>query len=173
MRNQDMIANAVEASRLSLLRYVAGFDDTTHTRPAVNLPNHCAWNLGHCALTMHRAAEKMDGLPLPASDFIEKASRGDAARFGTESVAFGSTPIADPAAYPSLERCIAIFDAACGRLGTAVRGVSDERLHEEVPWGNMKLPLYLLAMRLVGHNGIHAGQIADLRRAFAMKSIFA
>lgn len=63
----------------------------------------------------------MDGLPLPAADFIEKSARGDATRFGTESVAFGSTPIADAAAYPSLERCTAVFDAACGRLCAAVR----------------------------------------------------
>lgn len=31
----------------------------------------------------------------------------------------------------------------------------------------------LPALRMMGHNGMHTGQIADLRRALGFKSIFA
>jgi len=172
MRLQDAIADFIEATRQNTFRYLAGFDDTNHTKQAPNLPNHAAWNLGHCALTMHRVAERLDGKPMPESDFIPAATRGDANRFGTESVAFGSKPAADPTGYPSFARCQQVFSSACERLAAAVRAASDAKLQEMTPWGPGQSPLYLLTMRMAAHNGMHTGQIADLRRALGFKSIF-
>jgi hypothetical protein len=173
MRTQDVIADFVISTKPAMARYLAGFDDTNHTRQAPNLPNHVAWNLGHCALTMHRVCEKFDGAGPPESDFVVGAMTGDARRFGTESVCFGSVPIGDASAYPTLARCVAIFDAAADRLAACVRVASDEKLREEIPWGPARLPLFLAAMRMGTHNGMHIGQIADLRRALGFKSIFA
>jgi hypothetical protein len=172
MRQQDLIADFLENNKGFVARYCAGFDDTNRTTQAPSLPNHAAWNLGHIALTMHRVRAMVDSQPLPTEDFIEGADRGDATRFGTGAVAFGSAPTADPAAYPSWARCRAIFDASIDRLAAAVRSASDAKLAEVVEWGPLKMPLGILAMRMAVHNGMHTGQLADLRRALGFKSVF-
>jgi hypothetical protein len=139
------------------------------------LPNHVAWNLGHIALTMHRVADKIDGQGLPASDFaVGPGAAGDSQRFSSESVAFGSMPTGDSMAYPSYARCIAIFEGACDRLAAAASGATDAQLAAETPWGGpgMTTPVHLLVARMAFHNGMHCGQIADLRRALGMGSIF-
>lgn len=173
MRIQDVIAEAVDASRTQMFRYLAGFDESNRTRQAPSLPNHAAWVLGHCALTMHRVAEKLDAGPLPSGDFIASATQGDASRFATESVSFGSTPTDQPSHFPSLERSKAIYVAAIERLMAAVRAASDAKLQEVIPWGPVQLPLYQAAIRMAMHNGMHIGQLANLRRALGFKSIFA
>jgi DinB superfamily len=173
MRVQDAVAELIDASRTNVFRYLAGFDESNRTKQAVNLPNHAAWNLGHCALTMHRVAEKLDGRGIPEADFLAGADRGDASCFGTESVSFGSVPKDESSAYPSLERGRAIFSSAADRLIAAVRAASEPKLSEVTPWGSMSMPLYLLAMRMATHNGMHTGQLADLRRALGFKSVFA
>jgi len=167
------IADSVLMSRDLLKRYLAGFDDTNHTRQCADLPNHAAWTLGHLAHTMHRVAESIDGSPLPESDFFTGGGRGDAVRFDTEAVCFGSKPVPDAAAYPSLARCVAIFDRAIDRLAAAVRAADHAALDRMMPWGSMQIPAWAATMRMVFHNGAHTGQLADLRRAMRMKSIFA
>jgi hypothetical protein len=169
---QDALAEAVLNSRALLARYLVGFDDTTHTRQAPGLPNHVAWSLGHLALTMHRVAEMIDGKPLPAGD-IGEAGAGSPERFDREMVAFGSKPVPDPSGYPALARCVEIYNGACERMGAAVRSASDAKLAETVKWGAGTATLGSLAGRMVFHNGMHTGQIADLRRALGFTSIFA
>lgn len=159
-------------SQTLLARYLVGFSDANHTAQAPNLPNHVAWSLGHLAITMHRIAEKIDGRPLPASDFVEGSKAGDGKRFGTEAVSFGSTPVADLGCYPGFARCVEVFGAACARVAAAARGCEDGRLDTMSPWGGGQASLYALAQRMVFHNGVHCGQIADLRRALGMGSIF-
>lgn len=166
-----LLSDAIVGCKTGLARYLAGFSDENRTRQAPGLPNHVAWSLGHLALTMNRAAEKIDGRPLPASDFIA-GSGGSAGSFGTETVAFGSRPVDDPALYPPLARCTAIYEAACDRLAAAVAGAPDAKLAEATPWGNAQTTVGLLAARMIFHNGTHTGQIADLRRALGFKSIF-
>lgn len=173
MTRRDALADSVLQSRGLLLRYLAGFDDTNHTRTAPGLPNHVAWILGHCAMTMHRAAEKLDGRAALEDGFVLGSMHGDDRRFGAESVAFGSDPGAI-GPVPPLTRCIEIFSDACGRLAAALRAASEERLDELTPFfGGMTLPRWSVAPRIVFHNGNHCGQIADLRRALGMPSIFA
>ncbi|MFO0830877.1 MAG: DinB family protein [Phycisphaerales bacterium] len=173
MRTQDAIAEFILMSKPGTARYLAGFDDTSHTRQGPHLPNHVAWNLGHCALTMHRVCEKADGVGPPDADFISGGTRGDGGRFATESVAFGSSPTADPGAYPPLARCVEIYHSAIDRTAAAARALPDARLEEVVVWGPIQTPLFLLFLRMGFHNGMHVGQIADLRRAFGFRSIFA
>ena len=172
MNRGEILARGVNDSKALLARYLNGFTDANHTRQAPGLPNHAAWCLGHCALTMHRASEKLDGRTLPESHFILNQSRGDADRFGTESICFASTPVDDPAAYPGLSRCVTIFDAACDRLASAARTAPEARLDEQVKWGAGEATLESLVLRMVFHNGTHCGQITDLRRALGLGSIF-
>lgn len=174
-RQQDLLADAVLASATLLSRYLAGFGDQNRTAQAPGLPNHAAWCLGHLAMTMHRACERFgaEGV-LPATDFIQGSARGDADRFGTESVGFGSVPADDPACYPTWARCVAIFDAATRRLASTVRSASDDALMRPSQFfGGASLPAWQAMPRIVFHNGTHCGQIADLRRALGLASIFA
>lgn len=178
MTPQQLLAEGVLSTKALAGRYLAGFDDRSHTRQAPGLPNHLAWNLGHLALTMHRAAERISGASgLPESDFIAGGAPtggGDARRFAVESVSFGSTPTADPAQYPACARCFQIFENACDRLAAVVRALPDHELEVPAPWGQgQQMPKHQMAARMIFHNGCHVGQIADLRRAFGFKSIFA
>lgn len=170
---QALLAEMVRQSRDLLHRYLRGFDDSNHTRQAPELPNHLAWTLGHLAINLHRTAERFDGLPLPATDFLTGDGRaGDANRFDTESVSFGSKPIDDSRMYPTWPRCVAIFDAAVERLVRAIENADDAKLDSKTKWSNSEVPLYTMAGRMVFHNGTHTGQIADLRRALGLGSIF-
>lgn len=173
MTRHDALSESVLQSRGLLMRYLAGFDDSNHTATAPSLPNHVAWILGHCALTMHRGAEKIDGMARLEGGFVEGRASGDAERFGTESVAFGSNPAAAGVAFPRMTRCTEIFGGAVERLAAALREASEESLDEVVPFfGGTSMPRWNVAPRIVFHNGTHCGQIADLRRALGMRPIF-
>ncbi len=170
----DALAESVLASITLFDRYLSGFDDSSRIRTAPGLPNHPAWCLGHCAMTMHRAAERLGAEPvLPAGDFLVDAARGDAHRFGTESISFGSTPVDDPGAFPGLARCREIFHAAGDRLATTARAADHDTLARPTKFfGGMELPAWHAVPRAVFHNGMHCGQIADLRRALGLGSVF-
>jgi hypothetical protein len=171
MSRQAIFAEQILMSRDLLKRYLAGFDDATHTAQGPSMPNHAAWNLGHLALTLHRVAERIDGLSVPDSAFATEG-KGDAEHFGIETIAFGSTPTPEPDRYPSWGRCVQIFDEAAERLANAVRTASDATLEKPTAWGGRDVPLWTLLPRMVFHNGMHCGQIADIRRALGFTSIF-
>jgi len=44
---------------------------------------------------------------------------------------------------------------------------------KSVRWGQAETVVWALCVRMVFHCGFHTGQIADMRRSLAMKSIFA
>lgn len=188
MTRRDTIAEAILASRTLFHRYLVGFDDTNHTRQAPHLPNHVAWCLGHCALTLHRGVERINRLPPPEADFFtppaDLAQRtaprplrpgiiSTLNRFDTETVAFQSVPTDNPSLYPRFARCVEIFDASCERYAAACRELPEDRLDTMIQWGQIQIPIWASGLRLAFHNGTHCGQIADLRRALGMKSIFA
>lgn len=170
MTRQKILAESVRDSAILLKRYLIDFNDTNHTAQAPGLPNHVAWTLGHLALTLNRTAEKLDRQALPESDF--RKGDGGSGFFDTESVGFGSRPVNDPSRYPSFARSVAIFDAAIDRCARACDGATDDQLDAMTKWGPMEIPVWKLLPRMVFHNGTHNGQIADLRRALGMGSIF-
>lgn len=177
IESRALLAEAVLNSQMLLKRYLVGFDEGNRTTQPANLPNHAAWTLGHLAHTMGRVNEKLGGPSLPQDEFAaeeEKVPAGtNCTRFAADDVAFGSNPSGDPARYPSLARSVEIFDAACMRLAKTVNDASESVLMGSIPWGNMQITGYQAIFRMVFHNGTHTGQLADLRRAMGMKSIFA
>jgi hypothetical protein len=174
MTRQQILSDCLRESRALLARYLRGFDDSNHATQVPHLPNHVAWTLGHVALTMHRMAERLDHRTLPESDFVKGDGRaGTADRFDTESVCFGSKPVAEPKLYPKFSRCVAIFEAAIERLAVAAHGADDATLDAPTKWAQTEVPTWTLLPRMVFHNGTHTGQLADLRRALGMGSIFA
>ncbi len=172
MSRQITLAQVVRLSRMLALRFVVGFDDSNCTRQAPGLPNHFSWNLGHLALTMHRVAGMVDGRIMPEADFVKGDGRGgDARRFDSESVALGSTPADDRTRYPGAERARAIFEAAIERLAATVERATDADLDRQFPWGGGQSVWADLVARMAFHNGVHTGQIMDLRRALGMKGV--
>lgn len=173
----EQIARALEDQPALLARFLPGFDDASRVAQAPHLPNHVIRTLGHLALYLHRAAERVQGLdpgPLPETDFISRDGRaGDPRRFDTESVCFGSTPVPEPSIYPTLARGEHILAAAAARIAAAVRDTGDELFRREVVWGAARVPTTAagLAMRMIHHVGQHSGQIADLRRALGMPRV--
>lgn len=172
----ELLAESITSCKVLLGRYLVGFNDVSHVRQTPDLPNHTAWCLGHCAITMHRVAEKLDGQGLPKTDFITADGTGgsrDKGYFDTEAVSFGSKPEERHDRFPKLDRCVEIYNKACDRLAAAVLAAGDAKLDEMVAWGQGQTPMRQLIVRMVFHNGFHTGQIADTRRALSFKSIFA
>jgi len=177
MDRRETLAKAVLATRPLMIRYLAGFDEDNRTAQAPSLPNHPAWILGHCALTMHRLGGHLDGKPIPETDFVTGEGRGGGEAGGspetydTERICFDSEPVADPSLYPTLSRSVEIFSRACERLAEAIRSVPDERMDEEMTWGGAPFPISALVIRVCFHNGTHAGQLTDLRRALRLDRV--
>lgn len=171
MPDPATLAQAVRDAVPFFTRFLVGFDGSNHTAQAPGLANHAAWTLGHLALYLHRGAEAFDRRALPASDFIEDAHDGDVERFATESVAFGSVPVAEPGRYPAWPRCEALFHSAADRFVHSILETSPDQLAADVPWGAAKVSAAALVTRQVFHIGTHTGQLIDLRRALKMHHI--
>ncbi len=172
--SKELLAQAVLNSGVLLKRYLTGFNNSNRCFVTIDLPNHPAWTLGHLALTMIRAGEKLGG-PAPSPDHFVTADGkgGDDQRFDTESVAFGSTPSLDPTHFPNFDRCVEIFDHTSDSLVQTIRKADDEALARDVRWGSTTIPGWSVALRMAFHNGTHSGQLADLRRSLRFESIFA
>ncbi len=170
MPDAQQLAALVRYSGPMLTRFLDGFTDETRTTQAPGLPNHVAWTLGHTAYTMHRLADQFGDEGLPPEDFVDGPA--DATRFDRQSLRLGSTPTPDSAAYPTLDRCAAIFERAHERLASAVEGADQADFEREVDWGGVMRPLGELVMRVSLHNATHAGQLCDLRRALGMPRVF-
>ncbi len=169
-------ARMIEESAPLLLRFLAGFDEGNRAVQTPSLPNHPIWTLGHCAFTMVRFAE-LAGSPPPASSDFElghwDASRvqGTTDCFFIEDIAKDSTPSPDSNRYPSLARGVEVFEFAARTLATTLASATPAKLSELVPWGGSQQPISSLAIRVAVHNGIHAGQLTDLRRALGFPRI--
>lgn len=185
MNRQDLLAESILSTKVLLGRYLAGFTDVTHVRTVPGLPNHVAWSLGHLSITMYRAGALMkaaaqpgapaDPAPFPAGTFVTgDGTRGsrDKGCFDTEAVSFGSSPEERHDRYPTLTRCTEIYNGACDDLAKIVRALPDAAFDTPVRWGQAETPVWALCTRMVFHNGFHTGQIADLRRALGLKSVF-
>ena len=163
------LGQAMRSSGPLLTRFLAGFDEKDRTRQAPGLPNHAVWTMGHLALTLSRFAEKLGAGSPPDGAFLKGDGRqSDARRFDTESVSFGSRPTDEPAIYPSLARGREIFEEALERAARAISALSDAELAKLHAWGKGEMSAEDLATRILFHNGIHAGQLTDLRRALGM-----
>lgn len=167
------MAHAVRLSEGLFLRFLDGFDDTNRASAAPGLPNHLSWTLGHCALTMQRAADVVSGFrepqALPTADWVHgDGTAGDPSRYDTESVCVGSEPVADTKRYPRLDRAVAIFRSSIDKMASASAEATPAMLSREIAWGKGEMLAGDLVGRIVFHNGMHAGQLVDLRRGLGL-----
>jgi hypothetical protein len=158
MSLSNALADAILATEQLVTRYLEGFNDRNAVTQLPNLPNHAAWCVGHLALSMHRAAEKISGKTFELN-------------YAPEPFAFGSKPTASARDYPPLQELTSRFHTSIGLLADAVRSAGDEGLKRTVPWGATTISARDLALRMVFHNGTHAGQIVDLRRGLGMPRV--
>tara|TARA_E500000318_G_scaffold74454_1_gene69086 strand:- start:112 stop:648 length:537 start_codon:yes stop_codon:yes gene_type:complete len=176
MSDPATLADAIRATGPLIERFLEGFDDENRVKQMPSLPNHAAWTLGHLALVMNRAADYVSGFTepqrLPTSDWIHgDGTAGDPSRYDTEAVAFGSTPVADPAKYPRMVRAREIFMTAVKRFADETAAASPKALEREVKWGSATIVVDALVHRVIFHNGTHAGQLIDLRRALKLPQV--
>lgn len=177
MTDPETLAQVIESTGPLMMRYLDGFTEESRARAAPGLPNHVIWTLGHLSLYLRRAGDRVAGReigPLPSADFVSGDGRaGDAARFDSESVCFGSEPTDEAGLYPTLARGIEVFEAANGAMAATIRGVSAARLSEMTSWGakRREITVAQLVHHMAFHNATHTGQIVDLRRALGMGRI--
>jgi hypothetical protein len=155
MNSCGEIADAIDSTRELLTRFLEGFDDANAAAQPGGLPNHAVWTFGHLALTMHRAAERIAGTDFPLA-------------WDPEPFAFGSSPTGAAGDYPPLAEMLDRYQAAHSLLVKAVREAGDESLSRPVTWGRSSTTARNLAVRMVFHNGMHCGQLVDLRRALGL-----
>lgn len=172
MTRQQILAATIRESAVLFKRYLVGFDDSNYLRGLPTLPNHVGWCLGHTAVVMQRVAGRIDRLPISLHEFVEGVE-GDEQRIAANLVAFGSTPSTSTGKYPSFLRCVEIFDSSVARFAVTLESASDHQLDAPVQWGQSPVPAWTLAARMAFHNGVHCGQITDIRKSLRLKSIFA
>lgn len=170
MTVQETLAEVVLACKSLAARFLPGFTEENRTAQGEHLPNHLMWTLGHVSFYLHVAAGRIDGKPAPENDFGSDLGRG-AGRFSESSIGFGSVPVNDPKAYPSLARGVAIFEAACDRLAAAARSADDATLARKIDWMGMQIAQAQLVTRIMFHVGVHTGQLMDLRRALGLERV--
>lgn len=170
------LAQMIRASAPLLDRFVRGFDEASHTAATAGLPNHPIWILGHCAFTMARFGQLIGGDAPDAADFSgdpHEPLRDDQIvnRYCTADIKKDSTPCSDASRYPSLARGREIFAQAAENLARTLEALPATRLAQTIPWNDGPQRIDALAMRLCFHNGMHAGQLTDLRRVLGFERI--
>lgn len=120
--------------------------------------NHKLWTLGHLAHTNQWFACLIDGQPMTLPAEWE-------ALFG-----MGSTPSADPAAYPPIADIRAALDASVDRLCAAIESMTAEDLSSPTAFDGAGFVHDRLdsALKAAWHKGWHLGQLAALRKALGI-----
>lgn len=124
--------------------------------------NHVMWIVGHIACTDDFFLREFGGRPLALPEQWHKLFGG------------GSVPTADLARYPSFQEVRHAFRDQREALTRWLEGMSEVQLDRPVP---EQWQPYAPTMRDVGHfaawhEGYHAGQLSNLRRAFGLEPAF-
>ncbi|MAT81403.1 MAG: hypothetical protein CMJ29_07125 [Phycisphaerae bacterium] len=168
------LAQTVRYTEGLFTRFLEGFDEASRARQAPDLPNHPIWLLGHCGFSMNRVAAEFDGAPIAGDYYIEgDGSSGTPALFDITSIRIRSIPHDDPNLYPSLETGRACFHDAIERLANAAANSTRDWLQQEIDMHGTLLTRGDQVIRLCFHNGYHAGQLGDLRRAIGLPRVIA
>lgn len=160
---------AIEASlaqsRHWLMTLIDGIKDAPLTSPTPRGGNHPLWVLGH---VVYSEAGEISGFILGRPNPLAKWE----SLFG-----MGSEPVADAAKYPSLDELIAEWERVRAQTLQLLKSYTDADLDKP-----SKAPEELKAVfGTIGqcfltaalHTAVHAGQVADARRAAGKKRLFA
>lgn len=121
-------------------------------------PTHAAWQLGHIAIGNYGLAlaiprdESSEDEKLIPTTFREHFGRG-------------STPNSDPAANPSVEFILSVYNSVHDQIANELSSFTDEMLDETTPFDHpMFKSKFGSLMWSIQHEYTHAGQISLLYR---------
>lgn len=98
-------------------------------------------------------------------------AQGHPLQYRTQDIRKGSEPGAEASRFPTLARGELIFRSAASHLAEFVEQQSPAALGANVAWSDGPQRVDALVMRLCFHNGMHAGQLTDLRRVLGMARV--
>jgi len=159
----QLIRQALESGRWMLTAMLDGLDGRALVfRPAGGRGNHALWLLGHVAVSESHIAAW-------AGAKIKAAPPGDPAK-----VAMGSTPVADPSAYPSKQE---LLDYAAAVRAAALKYL-DKVKAADLDRPAVKAPDFIKtrgdAWRLMAvHEMMHVGQLTVVRKELALPAVLA
>lgn len=136
----------------------AGFPEEKLTAQPVATDNHLLWQIGHLATGYAWFASMLDGKSSALGEPFDKL-------FG-----WGSTPIADLAAYPDHAMVRKVHDDQYQRLVKAAEQLDDKAATAPLPKeaGDFASSKLDVLQKCIWHEGWHQGQISSLRRALGL-----
>ncbi len=136
-------------------------DDQMLHRPAPNC-NHAAWLLGHLAYAADSFYRNFSGKESVIPENYD-------AQFG-----MGSTPTDDASDYPPKADMLDALEKAHAALAGWFKALPEERYGEALPEGlEMFGPNYAaVASTLAWHEGVHHGQLIEVRRSLGLPRAF-
>ena len=162
----DSLRNVVAANRFELGYAAILLADIAEERLCEQpLPgvNHPAWIIGHLANTADSVA----------AWFGEKPAISDETK---KSLGLGSTPSAIRADYPSKEELLKLLNETHGRLYRLIEAAGESQLDAPTPFprlaSNLPTIREALTFILVGHVGVHLGQLSAWRRMLGLPPLF-
>ena len=134
----------------------ADLDDSQLVVQRDGVPNHATWTIGHLIYTCERMCEALGQTGWLPEDWSE--------HFGT-----GSTPVGDPAEYPSKTELLAALDLADRNMLKALDGENEDSLTRPLPNKQYRKVFptvgHALLYILLSHFSMHVGQLTVWRRA--------
>lgn len=123
--------------------------------------NHLLWTVGHLAVTYGWFASLLDGKPVDVP-------AGYHERFG-----YGSRPVADAGAYPSLAEVRRHYAAGYERMMDAVHRLKPADFGKPTVADSHGLARTRLevVLRAAWHDGWHSGQLSAIRRSLGLPPI--
>ncbi len=135
-------------------------DQMTH-RPMPNC-NHTAWLLGHLAYADNGFYTKLSGNDPVIPENFE-------ALFG-----MGTTPSDDACLYPSKAELLEVLERSHAALTDWFKSLPEEKLAEPLPEGMEMFGANhaTLAATMAWHEGVHNGQLIEVRRSLGLSRVF-
>ncbi len=153
---------ALAFSHDAILKLAEGITDEQLTTRSGPKSNHAAWILGHLAYANDSFCAKLSGQKSVLPENFDS-------QFG-----MGSTPTDDVADYPSKAELLELLNKSHEFVTGWFKSLSDEQLASPLPEGmEMFGPNHAsLASTMVWHDGIHQGQLIEVRRALGLPRAF-
>lgn len=153
---------ALAFSHAATLKFAEGITDEQLTTRSSPNSNHAAWILGHLAYANDSFCVKLSGQESVLPKNYESL-------FG-----MGSTPTDDAADYPSKAELLEALNKSHEFVVGWFKSLSDEQLASPLPEGmEMFGPNFAsLASTMVWHDGLHQGQLIEVRRALGLPRAF-
>jgi hypothetical protein len=162
MSNVANATSQIRTTRQFVLSILDGVDDHLWFRMPAEGVTHIAWQVGHLTVAHYRLGIIR----------LREARPNDASWFPADFMkvfAQGSTPVADPAAYPPVEEIRKAFTAVHEQLLRELPSYTDEQLES---LSLIPHPLYTKKIDSLWwcsrHEAMHAGQIALLKRLLGL-----